>query len=52
VRKLITLGTTFIGSSIGWWLGAFIGTMTAFLLSIVGLGVGLYAGIRLAQRFE
>ena len=40
MRKLITLGTTFIGSSIGWWLGAFIGTMTAFLLSIVGLGVG------------
>lgn len=41
-----------IGSYVGWWLGARIGTMTAFILSMVGLGVGLYAGREVARRFE
>jgi hypothetical protein len=43
VRKLaILLGAT-IGGAIGWWLGAFAGTMTAFVVSMIGTGIGIYA---------
>ena len=41
------LGAT-IGGYAGWFLGARIGLMTAFMLSIVGTGVGIYYGRRLA----
>ena len=45
---LAFLGAT-LGGWIGWWLGEWIGLMTAFFLSIIGSGVGLYAGRRLFQ---
>ena len=43
------LGAT-IGGYAGWFLGARIGFMTAFMLSIVGTGVGIYYGRRLAAN--
>ena len=52
LTKLLMLVISTIGSYAGWWLGARIGTMTAFILSMVGLGVGLYAGREVARRFE
>lgn len=43
MQKLaIFLGAT-IGGAIGWWLGALVGTMTAFIVSMVGTGIGIYA---------
>lgn len=36
-----TLGA-FIGGTIGWYVGALVGTMTAFALSMVGTAVGVY----------
>lgn len=43
MRKLaVFLGAT-IGGAVGWWLGAFVGTMTAFIVSMVGTGIGIYA---------
>jgi hypothetical protein len=44
------LGAT-VGSGVGWWLGAHVGFMTAFLLSVVGTGVGIYAAYRIAIRY-
>jgi hypothetical protein len=41
--KLMAIVGTTIGGGIGWWLGARAGVMTAFILSMVGTGVGLYA---------
>ena len=32
------------GGSLCWWLGDYIGIMTAVLLSAVGTGMGLYIG--------
>lgn len=43
---LPTLGA-FIGGSIGWYLGALVGTMTAFALSMVGTALGVYLAKRL-----
>jgi hypothetical protein len=48
-KLVIGLGGT-IGSYAGWALGAPVGTMTAFMLSIVGTGLGMYLGYRLALR--
>jgi hypothetical protein len=51
MRKLFTfLGAT-VGSYAGWALGAPVGTMTAFMLSMVGTGLGIYAGLRVAQHY-
>lgn len=44
------LGAT-IGSYAGWYLGAPVGLMTAFSLSMVGTGFGIYAGRRVAQHY-
>jgi putative Mn2+ efflux pump MntP len=42
---------TFILSSLGWWAGSGIGLFTAFALSMVGTGVGIYFGKQLAERW-
>jgi hypothetical protein len=44
------LGAT-IGSYAGWYLGAPVGFMTAFSLSMVGTAFGIYAGRRVAQHY-
>jgi hypothetical protein len=50
MQKLLGgVGAT-VGSSIGWWLGAHAGMMTAFMVSMVGTGFGIYAGRVAAQR--
>lgn len=40
------------GGYLGWWLGAPGGTMTAFMLSMVGTGAGMYVGRRVASDYE
>ena len=50
LRLYSFIGAT-IGSYAGWALGATVGTMTAFMLSFVGLGVGIYAGRRVAHYY-
>jgi len=39
-----------IGGALGWWVGDREGLFTAFLVSMVGTGVGLYLGRRMAGR--
>ena len=52
MSKLLTfLGAT-VGGAIGWWLGARVGIMTAFFVSVVGTGAGVYAGRRIAAWVE
>jgi len=50
-KLMVMLGTT-LGSGIGWWLGAGIGIMTAFMLSMVGFGFGMWGAAKLAKRWE
>jgi len=49
--KLMALIGTTIGGGIGWWLGAPAGIMTAFICSMVGTGVGLYAANRFTREY-
>lgn len=50
MHKVIAfLGGAVLGG-IGWWAGAPIGVMTAFMLSTVGTGVGMYYGKKWADE--
>ena len=40
-----------IGGALGWWLGAFVGTMTAFFLGVVGTAAGVYLARRWVGRY-
>lgn len=52
MTKLLIFVTSTIGGAIGWWLGAFIGMMTAFMISIVGTAAGVYFGRKWAQYYD
>lgn len=52
MKKLFILIGTTAGSGIGWWIGNKVGFMTAFALSMVGTGLGMYYGIRFAREYE
>lgn len=41
VRLMMLLGAT-LGGAAGWWVGARVGFMTAFIVSTVCSGAGLY----------
>jgi hypothetical protein len=47
-KLLAWVGATLVGA-LGWWAGARAGMFTAFVLSMVGTGVGLYLGRRMAE---
>jgi hypothetical protein len=49
-KLLAMVGATVLGS-VGWWIGAHMGFMTAFILSMVGTGGGLYLGRRVAHDY-
>ena len=39
-----------VGGWLGWWLGAQISMFTAFMVSMVGTGIGLYYTNRAVKR--
>ncbi len=39
-----------VGGWLGWWLGAQISLFTAFMVSMVGTGIGLYYTQRMVKR--
>jgi hypothetical protein len=45
------LGAT-VGGYAGWWLGAHVGFMTAFFVSVIGTASGVYAGRRIARHYQ
>jgi uncharacterized membrane protein YeaQ/YmgE (transglycosylase-associated protein family) len=50
VNKLLGFIGATIGSYAGWALGSRFGMMTAFMLSIVGTGLGIYVARRVANN--
>lgn len=50
VQKLLGWIGAIAGGALGWWVGAQLGFFTAFLVSVVGTGMGIYGGRRLAAR--
>jgi len=39
------------GGGVGWWFGGHIGLVSAFLFSVVGTAIGVYAGRRFADEY-
>ena len=52
MNKVLVLVCTTAGSAVGWWMGAHLGIMSAFMLSMFGFGVGIWGGRRLGQRWS
>ena len=52
MRKLFVFGGTTVGGYVGWWAGEHVGFMTAFMLSMIGTGIGMFGGIRAARNYE
>jgi predicted esterase YcpF (UPF0227 family) len=52
MRKMLAFIGSTIGGYIGWWLGNYFGFMTAFILSMVGTGLGMYWAYRAAANYE
>ena len=51
MRKLFSfLGATILGYA-GWFIGARVGITTAFIVSMVGTGFGMYYGSKIAQYY-
>ena len=50
MQKLLVFLGSMVGGYVGWIVGAPIGIFTAFMLSIVGTGAGVYAARRVAQQ--
>jgi phage tail tape-measure protein len=50
-RLLSFLGAT-AGGYAGWALGAPVGQLTGFVVSVVGTGVGMYWGRRIGRHYE
>ena len=44
------VGATILGY-VGWYIGATVGITTAFILSMVGTGVGMYYGRLIARNY-
>lgn len=40
-----------IGGGIGWWIGEFVGIVTAFILSTIGSGIGLYSARKISREY-
>lgn len=49
-KLLVSVGGS-IGGSVGWWAGDGLGTMTAFMLCIVGTAAGVYAARRIVREY-
>lgn len=50
MKRLLDLIAMSAGGWLGWAMGAQISIFTAFVVGMVGTGVGLYAGRRVGKR--
>ncbi len=51
LRTWVGVAGTTVGGYIGWYVGAPIGFMTAFFLSMLGTGLGLWGARKLAAEY-
>ena len=49
--KLASFAGMTVGGAVGWYAGSLVGFMTAFMLSCVGTGVGMYLAQRAARKY-
>jgi hypothetical protein len=52
MNKLLVMTGASVGGAVGWWAGSAVGLFTAFVLSTVGTGAGVYAARRLIDYYD
>lgn len=53
MNRLVVSLCSFLLASAGWWMGAQVGGIfTAFTVSMIGTGFGIYAGKRLVNMWD
>jgi hypothetical protein len=52
MRRFLTITGSVVFSTVFGLAGARVGIMTGFMLGMVGTGLGMYAGRKLATRLE
>jgi len=52
MTKLLGFIGATIGGWLGWAVGAPVGVFTAFVVSMIGTGLGIYFGRRAAQQWS
>jgi hypothetical protein len=52
MKRAVVFSAMTVGSWVAFWLGNQVGFATACIASVIGMGVGLYAGRRICQRYE
>ncbi len=51
MTKLFSFIGATLGGYLGWWIGSTVGFMTAFFLMVIGTGVGIYVGRRIVAEY-
>ncbi|MEX2471840.1 MAG: hypothetical protein WEA34_06660 [Gemmatimonadota bacterium] len=51
MKRLLDLMAMSAGGWIGWMIGSWVSVFTAFLVSVVGTGIGLYAARRMTTHY-
>lgn len=51
MKKILSSCGMFLGGWIGWAIGMHAGLFTAFIVSMVGSGAGLYAALRVSSHY-
>ncbi|MCH8027442.1 MAG: hypothetical protein IH931_05070 [candidate division Zixibacteria bacterium] len=52
MKVIIVIISSSICGWVGWWLGYHLGIFTALFLSMIGTGLGLYAGRKINQMYS
>ncbi len=50
MQRILDLLLMMVGGWLGWIVGAWVSLFVAFLVSVVGTGVGLYVSREIARR--
>lgn len=51
MKRLLDLIAMSAGGWIGWMIGAWVSVFTAFIVSVIGTGVGLYVARRVTRHY-
>ena len=51
MKRLLDMVGMTAGGWLGWWAGAWISIFTAFIISMIGTGLGLYVTRRLIRGY-
>ena len=52
MKGIVRLALMGLVGGVGWWLGDFVGIVTAVVVSSIGTGFGLWVAIKLEREWD